>query len=214
MRMPRALATTALLTVATASLTACGRAESAPPTTSVKESDGARIASASSKSTSASASGTTTATRKNASAKPSVGSVSAEVPEAAKAHTEEGAKAFLEHFYVTMRLGYVSPAPKALTNVMSSDCSACQTMQGQIDKLREEGHHYDYPYSRLSHVVSSDQSVQDQVILAYDIEDAAGTELDSDGHVVRKLQAQRSHRVALVAWGDQGWRVVQIGSHE
>lgn len=139
-------------------------------------------------------------------------SPSVSVPEAARAHTQEGGIEFAK-YYVT-ELGKAQSAPDAtvIDALTLSDCAGCGLISKTVHEYVAGG--YRIRDSRLT--VDGAQASSVVTDIGFDI-DVLGTErasvlLDSTGSVVRETPEARLWLRVGVQWTDQGWRVARLDS--
>lgn len=129
----------------------------------VAPSDASRIASANkSKSTSS--------TTSSPSSETPTGSQSPKqytVPEAAKAHTHEGAKAFVKFYWETLGDLDANPQTGVLPRFAAATCQSCKDQEEAIGRLAREGAHIETKKSALSATRVRPDSVADSVVVQF-----------------------------------------------
>lgn len=146
----------------------------------------------------ASASPTTTA-------EPS-GTASVAVPAAARAHTDEGAKAFAKYYYETAATSYVTLQTAPLLFLSLPSCVGCRAMVRAVDKQREVGEHLEAASLTIK-LVELRSSAKGRAEV-----DVAGSEkpvrvIDQQGNVVRTTNAGVVTFRTQLIWTPEGWRV-------
>src|SRR6476620_9928084 len=111
------------------------------------------------------------------------GTASVAVPAAARAHTDEGAKAFAEFYTATMDRATVSADSAALRALTDPTCAACSGIVEVVDGYRSRGEHQERTSLTLgaSEVVSSSPQRVKVDVLA---EDKPHRVVRRDGSVV------------------------------
>jgi hypothetical protein len=175
-------------------------------------SDGAGAQPGPSKSGPPSSTTTTTSTAPSSTATTSAspsGTATVAVPAAARAHTEDGAKAFAKYFYETAAKAYVTSSPTKLRALYLPSCVGCGAMTRAIDKQREAGEHFERETLAIELVEVRDINAGRAEV------DVAGTErsvrvVNDRGEVTRTTKQGVVTFRTDINWTAEGWRVATL----
>ena len=191
------LASTALV----ASLLAGCNGDPTDPTTSTTASSTASTASSTTTGTSGSTTSTsTTSTSAYVPVKP-------KFPSVARKQTDEGAVAFVEHYWASMNYAVTKPDASALNHMGTKECAACTAMQESILNLESESHRYGSPPAdaEIELIYQIDGTASLLVRLAQiDVQI-----LDHSGEQVEEVKSPRAKRIVNLKW-NRGWRINEI----
>jgi hypothetical protein len=153
-------------------------------------------------STSPSSSATTTTT--------TAPTVAVSIPPAAKAHTPEGAEAFVRFFVEQSNVASMEADVTILPGLSDPGCLSCTELQKQVEELRAKGHHY-----RSSPVTVSDVSaitgapVGQQFVRLRMVQNDVDV-VDAVGKVVSSDERASLARTTSVVWTEGRWLVYGI----
>lgn len=136
----------------------------------------------------------------------SSGTASVAVPAAARAHTDEGAKAFAKFYYETAATSYVTLQTAPLLFLSLPSCVGCGAIVRAVDKQREAGEHL-MAASLTIKLVELRSHAKERAEI-----DVAGSEkpvrvIDQQGNVVRTTNAGVVTFRTQLIWTPEGWRV-------
>lgn len=203
----------AVILAAATALTACGGETSEPRTSpTVAASDISRIASANRSATSSPAPQSGAATATSSRSRPTSSATAGyPVPEAAQAHTHEGAKAFVRFYWETLeRLGK-QPQTDVLPRLAAPECKACGKQEEAVKELVAKRAHLSGVEVTLSDVQVHPSSTADAVVLTFRQDDSAGTRV-SPGRPTSQVPADHLLGAARVEWVGGGWRLKEYGA--
>lgn len=153
----------------------------------------------------ATTSASTTSTSPTTTSSPQ-GTASVAVPVAARAHTDEGAKAFARFYFETAATSYVTLQTAPLLFLSLPSCVGCGAMVRAVDKQREVGEHLQTASLTIKLVeIRSSANGRAEV-------DVAGSEkpvrvIDQQGDVIRTTNAGVVTFRTQLIWTPEGWRV-------
>jgi hypothetical protein len=152
--------------------------------------------------------------RVSASSSPSSASpttaAASEVPAAARAHTPEGAEAFVRYFIDRVNFAWTTPEAGVISALSEAGCKSCVDLEKTASDLAKSQHRYDSPVVSVVTVTSLASKPGTQTVLFVGTQRKANV-VDADGRVLSSDPEQRSRRVFVLAWQDQRWSVSQIG---
>lgn len=142
-------------------------------------------------------------------ASPSV-TASVAVPAAARAHTDEGAKAFAEFYLKTYSRSAVAADSAPVRALSEPACGGCNTLIDLISRYKADGQHVD-----RDSLVIRDSSVRpggtrDSVVVDVLTTDAPKQVLARDGSAVSKVAGARINFRITADWGTPGWKVADL----
>lgn len=131
------------------------------------------------------------------------------VPAAARAHTEEGAKAFAE-FYVekVSESGYTADSSD-LKAISEPTCKGCAVFIELADELKADGHHVDRKSIVLKGLMVRPDSTQDRMVIDCLVEDLPSKIVDANGKTVSDEPGDKLTLRNTVAWKNVGWVIVE-----
>jgi hypothetical protein len=152
--------------------------------------------------TSATASSSSTTSRPSSTAAVSI-------PAAARAHTEEGAKAFAK-FYVekVSESGYTADSSD-LRAISEPTCKGCGVFIELADELKADGHHVDRESIVLRGLMIRPDSTEDRMVIDCLVEDLPSRIVDSNGKTVSEEPGDKLTLRNTLVWKDAGWVVVE-----
>lgn len=224
---PRGVAAIALAAAVTTAVSGCGDDSTADASTStIAPSDMSRIAAGNTPRSSStdpstslrSAASSAPATSRSASVASSApgttskaGAAAVVIPDAAKAHTKDGAKAFVKFYWETLDVLAAKPQPDALRYLSQPSCATCQLQITGLSDLLREGAHIETNQRRLDHWAVRADSVEDSVVVTFRQSDRGNFKMGADGS--RKQFAPNNLGVAARAdWTAGGWRIGAAGA--
>ena len=135
------------------------------------------------------------------------------MPEAAKAHTHEGAKAFVKFYWQTLNALDRAPQEGVLPRFGASDCESCRLQEKAGKKLVAEGARIESKNARYSNFQVRKDSTPDSVIVTFVQEDDGSTRIEANG--ARKVLPPVKLAVAARAdWNGAEWKLGASGADE
>ena len=202
--MGRVLASHARATIVTVSaaaavlLSGCSDGAGAQP----GPSRGGPTSSATSSASAASSSPTTTASP--------TGTASVAVPAAARAHTDEGAKAFARFYFSTASRAVVRPDTSQLRALSSASCTGCSAFVELIEKYKGEGTHIDRDALRVTDVSVRPSSNEAGIPLDVLATDGPKKLVGASGVIVQEFQQSKLFFEVTVRWAGGRWTMHQL----
>lgn len=189
--MPYAAGLVAALTLAGCGV---GAAEPAPPaTTAVKSAPVSRS--------------TTASSPPAATAGPNF---PAGLPDAAKKQTDDGAKAFVQHFIDELNEAWVQPNSDLLTPLCNFDASkSCSALRDTAEGLEKRREHYDGTPLAVAEYINLDALEGNERVVVRG-EQLRRNVLDSSGKVVLTDQRKAVEFVFYLRWSATGWLTEDI----
>jgi hypothetical protein len=131
------------------------------------------------------------------------------VPAAAKAHTEEGAKAFAEFFVDTLNESQVTPDSAALDAISDPSCKGCNVYIKSANAMRSKKQRADGPSMRLKGILVRPDSTKALFNLDLLIDELASKTVDQDGKVIESYDAGKLTLRTTLRPTTNGWAVKQ-----
>jgi len=179
------------------SVTSCSDGAEAEPTPTSTSTESMSSPSPSSSTSSTSSSGSSTSS--------STGTVN--VPAAARAHTEEGAKAFAEFYLSTYSQAAVRADSSPLVSLSDTTCGGCKSLIDLINGYKAKGQHADSASMVLDDSVLRADSSSNRPVVDVLAKDKKKRILNADGTVAKTVAgAYINFRLTLV-WTRDGWKV-------
>jgi hypothetical protein len=146
-----------------------------------------------------------------ATASPSpTGPVAPVLPEAAKANTSVGAKAFVRYWFeaatYAMKTGETGP----MDAVASKDCDACMTVSRQVHGVFDSGKRSVGGGWNIDELQVSTTSTDRLRVFVAVIDQPARTLLDKGGKTIDRDPRTRLAVRVWASWGATGWELVEL----
>lgn len=151
----------------------------------------------------------TASTSPTATASPS-GTASVAVPAAARAHTDEGAKAFARFYFSTASRAAVRLDTSQLRAVSSASCTGCSAFVELIEKYRSEGTHIDRDALRVTDVSVRPSPNEAGIPLDVLATDGPKKLVGATGGIVQEFQQSRLFFEVTVRWVGGRWTMDQL----
>lgn len=136
------------------------------------------------------------------------GTASVAVPAAARAHTDEGAKAFARFFYQIASRSQFEADSSELRSLSDKNCSACLSLIELADDYQRRGVHTDRDSLRVEDAVMRPESKPNApVVDVLALDQASKVVRRSDGAVVSSDEAAKLTFRTTLSWRDQSWVV-------
>ena len=134
------------------------------------------------------------------------GTATVTVPAAARAHTDQGAKAFAVFYTKEMDKATVTADSSNLRSLSDSKCAACQGVIEIVEGYRQRGEHQDRESMtvRASEVTSADRA---KVVVDVLADDGPHQVLRRDGSVLSRSEGAKINFRHTVSWTPSGWRI-------
>lgn len=136
------------------------------------------------------------------------------VPEAARAHTNEGAMAFALYFIEQSNKAFMHPRKGAFARLCTPKSKLCASLESDIDYYAENGWHSDGPVGLVKGqqiAPRNDPSITsvglDHYITAYNI-------VDSHGVIQQSANEEPWPMELLLIWSNEGWLVNEIATRK
>lgn len=157
--------------------------------------------------TSTAASSTSSASSPSSSSSRPSSTATVNVPAAARAHTEDGAKAFAKFYYEILSDSQFRADSTMLRQLSTPECVACEAFAQKADAMRDRGQHVDSRSLtvRQSHVTLV--TVQNGHVIDVLAEDRPSRVVAKDGRVVSTSRGSKLAFRTSVVWTDDGWKV-------
>ncbi|HEY0888138.1 MAG TPA: DUF6318 family protein [Nocardioides sp.] len=135
------------------------------------------------------------------------------MPEAARAHTPEGAEAFVRHFWAVVDYGRETLDTEPIRALSRSDCKGCLGGIRALGEIRKHGGRIRGGQTTISELKATGLKAGDQVFYdvtflhtnAPEITDYPGTDRDVERDRVTKPTRMRLFSI------EEGWEVAQLG---
>ena len=181
--------------------------ESAPAASSgdVAPSDMSRIASGNASSSKTTSAPSSTSSNTNGQSREFV------VPDAAKAHTHEGAKAFVKFYWDTSDALDRTPQAGVIPRLTVKDCEPCAKQESNLARMKGAGAHIVVRQPKSGVSTIRPDSTADSVVVRTPYSDKGSTEVVK-GKVSSNFPSANIVVETRVDWTAEGWRVGAIGS--
>jgi hypothetical protein len=153
--------------------------------------------------TSATASSSSTTSRPSSTAAVSI-------PAAARAHTEEGAKAFAEFYLNTYSEAAVSADSAALAALSGKSCGGCRSLIDLIDGYRAKHQHVDEVSLTIDTTMLRPEGTSDRPVVDVLAADAKKRVLNADGSVAKTVAGANINFRLTLNWSEIGWQVEDL----
>lgn len=149
----------------------------------------------------ASASPTTTASRS--------GTASVAIPAAARAHTDEGAKAFARFYVEAVSESGLTADSTTLHAITDPNCKGCRVFIDLADELKAERQHVDRKSIQLRGLSVRPDSSPNVVVIDCLVEDLPSKIVDENGSVVSVERGDKLTLRNTVKWSVDRWIVAE-----
>lgn len=131
------------------------------------------------------------------------------IPQAARAHTKAGAKAYLEYFIDQLNHAWTTPDAHALDGLCRSTSKACAAFRGTASDLVAKGQRYSKPPATIKEfgVTSESSATYRLVIMATQNRSPI---VDSQGREVKVDPKQNVTFAAYLEWRTSGWYLQEL----
>ena len=133
-----------------------------------------------------------------------------QIPEAARAHTEAGAEAFVKFYMETANRAWVEPNATLLPPWSDSGCLSCKEIQKTAVALVRDGQHYESSPVTVTRVAAFDGAPKGQQYVRLFMTQHRVNVVDTAGKVVLTDPKQSLARTAGVIWKETSWRMYGI----
>lgn len=135
------------------------------------------------------------------------------IPDAAKAHTKDGAKAFVKFYWETLDQLDAAPKVGVLEQLAAPDCRSCISQRNTIATMVRDGSHIDAASPHLSNVAIRSDSTNDSIIVTFDQTAPPAAKVSADGK--RTTLPKTSLKVAARAdWVGNAWKLGESGADQ
>lgn len=186
-----------------------GESGAAATSGGVAPSDASRIASANkskSSTTSSSISSTSSSSSSSSSSKKQY-----VVPQAAKAHTHEGAKAFVKFYLEMLRDLERSPQGKVIPQFAASGCKPCEDQEAMVSEFVRTGKRVEAKGYSVRDLEVRPDSTRDSVIVQLWQSDNGATAY-RDGKLTETFPPSKYHLELRADWHGEGWKLGDEGA--
>ena len=156
--------------------------------------------------------GTTTAPPSQ-SASPTTSTVTTtpvEIPQAARAHTEAGAEAFVKFFVEQSNVASMTADTSILPPLSDPSCKSCSALQHEVADLKARGHHYLTEPVRISQVTAIGGAPAGQQFVRLQLIQNLADVVDASGKKVSTDPETRLARTTSLKWTGDRWLVFGI----
>ena len=140
-------------------------------------------------------------------ATPSASTSAAVIPTPARAHTPQGAAAFVRFYFVQVNKAFTTADPGSLAALSDPECSSCRNYIATAEKFRSDGRHIRGVAVR---VISAEAPPEESGFIAVDaFLDAPSRDIVTfDGTLIEHLPPDPTyHRTVFVKMVSSGWTV-------
>lgn len=154
------------------------------------------------------------ATSVSSTVRPTSTAEGANVPAAARAHTNGGGEAFAKFYLEQLNASWMAADPEPLKTLSLSTCKTCANYIETAESLREAGDRYAGPPGtyRLSIVLPESTGNTKYVEMTY--YQNAEPIIGSEGQVVSSNKRLTAVSVMTVQWTSSGWRMAEVQSQK
>ncbi len=226
---PRGVAAIALAAAVTTAVSGCGDDSTADASTStIAPSDMSRIAAGNTPRSSStdpstslrSAASSAPATSRSASVASSApgttskaGAAAVVIPDAAKAHTKDGAKAFVKFYWETVLKLDAAPEDGVLETLSATDCRSCVQQASSVHRLVADKAHAEIVGAKSFDFKVRADSVPDSVIVTFEQRSSGGQRVSADGKK-SALAALNRQVTSRADWSGTGWKLGASGADD
>ncbi|GAB3493592.1 hypothetical protein GCM10027572_21160 [Flexivirga lutea] len=135
------------------------------------------------------------------------------MPEAARQHTEAGAKAFAEFYFKTSNALFRNPGKGTTEALELPSCQPCSDNASGLKTMAAEGQHYDRDQVdyKVTRVLNVDKNATN---VFADLKQNPARLIDKSGKVVSTTPTPHVRAVVLLQWiVGEGWRIKDL-AHE
>jgi hypothetical protein len=129
------------------------------------------------------------------------------VPAAARAHTEEGAKAFAEFYYAVLSDSQFRADSGKLRALSTPECVSCQAFARKADAMRERGQHVNLRSLTVKQSQVTPARVSGGYVIDVLAEDQPSKVIEKDGTVISTSKGSKLAFRTSVVWQSDGWKV-------
>lgn len=133
------------------------------------------------------------------------------VPEAAKAHTHEGAKAFVKFYWESLAALDAKPATGVLPKFAASDCVVCSEQEAALAKQLSEGTHVEGSTASVTEMKIHASSTADIPVVEFNLRLSQGEMVSAKGER-SPLQVVSQSGAARLKWESGGWKLSAYGA--
>ena len=191
---------------AAVTLSACTNGAPTDSSTGVKESDMAKVTS------SQTTGGTPSTTPASShSSNPSDPLAAYPIPAAAKAHTQDGAKAFVMYYFQTLEKLDAKPQTGIIPALSTTACESCKEQEKTLRLLQQSGETYrNSGHYHWSQITTDPNSSTDTAVITFT--QHIPNSVRMKGKKTVKRESASTQQVAVRAiWQDSGWLIDEVG---
>jgi Family of unknown function (DUF6318) len=134
------------------------------------------------------------------------------LPDAAKAQTTAGAKAFVRYYADVLNYAWLNLDPKRLDDISADGCKVCNAIVQSIDKAAKEGGYQHGGQWTVTKTTDIPDSFEDRVSIITAISIAQGSWRQTASDRVRRIAPSNVTDQFLVIWTDNRWRTLDVSS--
>ena len=153
---------------------------------------------------------TTSAPRASTTTTASSTTTPVEIPEAARAHTEAGAEAFVKFFVEQSNVASMTADTSILPPLSDPSCKSCSALQHEVADLKARGHHYLTEPVRISQVTAIGGAPAGQQFVRLQLIQNLADVVDASGKKVSTDPETRLARTTSLKWTGDRWLVFGI----
>ncbi len=136
--------------------------------------------------------------------------VRANVPEAARKHTPDGAGAFVRYYISTINLAALGKRKGIVSGLTDAECGSCGAIDADIDDLIRKNHRYQDAPLKVKNVYPHLVDSSTRQLVNATVEDVKTRIVDSNGKTVQELRGGRSDYLFDLRWTGIGWTAREI----
>ncbi|KGN36338.1 DUF6318 family protein [Knoellia subterranea] len=133
-------------------------------------------------------------------------STAVSIPAAARAHTDEGAIAFVRFFFETVNAAHRAPDTTLLPPLSTNECKSCTSLQATALEYATKGHRAESaPTAPLSALRMRVALPADPVMVEFTLTQNKTSVVDKAGNIVDSQERKQRSQIAVLVWKEGQW---------
>lgn len=131
------------------------------------------------------------------------------IPAAARAHTPNGAAAFVKYFYSKLNASWATADPSLLAPLSDPDCKTCNAFISSAASFRSKNQHYKGEVFSVTSIAGLGKGLEGEEVLVVG-EQEPGALVDQSGAVIEASVRQAGKFVVSLSWTGKRWHVMEL----
>ncbi|MFQ6170447.1 DUF6318 family protein [Oryzobacter sp. R7] len=145
-----------------------------------------------------------------ASPSPSPSPTEGEIPPAARVQSEEGAEAFVKHFFQRFNFAWTKPEAGVIARLSAPDCDFCRSTEETASYLAKNKQRYAADPTELKATQAFMGAPSGQQFVEITLLQRKVDILDASGAAIATDPEKEDRYFAVLQWGGKGWSLKEV----